>query len=219
MLASQAPSENVSLPLGKQVSGIDHQPGRGDGRHPEVRWGFDALSPRAFMNRQAASVVHAVPDHRPTVVQSGKDSVELVPTLRSVLGNPDVSRLRMDGQTLRVPVSVAPDFGACIPLAGEGIVGGHTAVVIETIDGAVVVRDILRGVGLQVSAGRDLTFTHRDEDVPVGIEREPRSEVTSPTPGLGNEDVFKVHEPVVHKTPPPQRGGRLAAVTDRLGIG
>ena len=64
-----------------------------------------------------------------------------------------------------------------------------------------------------------MTFTHRDEDVPVGIEREPRSEVTSPTPGLRNEDVFKVHEPVVHETPPPQRGGRLAAVTDRLGIG
>jgi hypothetical protein len=115
-------------------------------------------------------------------------------------------------------VSIAPDFGAYILLTDIRIVGRHATVVMETIDGAVVVRDILCGVGLQVSPGSHLTFSHRHEEVPIGIEREPPTVVARTTPGLGYKDVFDIREPVILEAPPRDRRGRPCAIAYRLGI-
>jgi hypothetical protein len=87
----------------------------------------------------------------------------------------------------------------------------------EAIDGAVVVRDILCGMGLQVSGGGHLTFSNRHEKVPVLIERDSPS-IVATTLGLRHEDVFDARESVILETPPSDRRGRCGAVADRLGI-
>ena len=123
----------------------------------------------------------------------------------SMLGNPDVPGFGVDGQALGVPVSVAPDFGKYIAFTHKGIVGGHASVVMEANDCAVVVRDILCGVGLQVSGGGRLRFSDRHEQVPLLIELEPSSVVARTTPGFRHEDVFDICESVILETPPGDR--------------
>ena len=110
LLTGQTTGKDVPPPLGEAVAGVQHQPRDGDGRHPHVVRVLHSLGGRAGVNRGATAVVHAVTDHGPAVVPAGLNPVQLVTTLRTVLRKPDVVRFRMNEQSLRIAVPVAPDL-------------------------------------------------------------------------------------------------------------
>jgi hypothetical protein len=132
-----------------------------------------AFSMRSLMDRGPGPVVDTVPDYRPAVIPAREHEVELISPLWPVLGEPDVSRLGVDGEALGVPVPVAPDLRARAGPIDERIVGGNAAVVMKSNSGPVVVGKILGRVCLEISPGRRLAVSDREEQEPVPVEREP----------------------------------------------
>ena len=127
----------------------------------------------------------------------------------------DVSRLGMNREALRIPVPVTPDLRPGVGAVDKRIVGGNAAVVMDSVDGAMVVGDILGGVSLQISAGRYLSFSDRDDKEAVTAEGESRT-VMSATSRHRVEDFFYIPEAIVlepTRAPPPwlpQNPRRLA---------
>ncbi len=216
-LPDHAAGQEVAPPAGEAVAGVDDQARDAEGGDPDVDRLFHPVTVGALVDRQAAAVVHAVPDHRPAVVPAGQDEVELVAPLGTVLGDPDVPGLGVDRQALGVPVPVAPDLGTGAVPPDEGIVGGDPAVVVQADHDAVVVGEVLGRVALQVALGRGLAVAHRDEEVALAVEGETGA-VVAPAPRVGLEDLLHVREAVVLEAPAHYGGGGFGAALHRLGI-
>jgi hypothetical protein len=133
-----------------------------------------------------------------------------------MLGGPDVSRLGMNREALRIPVPVTPDLRPGVGAVDKRIVGGNAAVVMESIDGTVMVGDILGGVSLQISAGRHLSFSDRDEKEAVTVKGESRT-VMSATSRHRLEDLFYVREAIVLEPTAHHRRGCLRTLRIWLG--
>src|SRR6185295_3562744 len=103
-LAGHRADEEIALPLGEQVAGIERHAGRRDRRHPEVDRLVDAWLGRlaaAYGNVLAAVglasvVLHAVRHLWPTVVVAGAHDVYLVAALWAVVGYPELAGSGID---------------------------------------------------------------------------------------------------------------------------
>ena len=107
-------------------------------------------------------------------------------------------------------MTVGPDLGPSTLLPDERIVGRHFSVVEDSVDGPVVVGDVLRRMGREVAGRRHHPVADRDEQEAVLVEREPGSEVPGRPLGHRHEDVLHSGQAVVFETAPGhgRRGGR-----------
>ncbi len=176
-----------------------------------------ALAHDRLVDRLPGPVVHAAADDGPSVVESRLDEVELVTALGPVLGLPQVPRLRVHRQTLRVAVPVAPDRRLDPLDPDERVVGGNAAVLVDPVDRPVVVAAILRRMELEVTARRSLTVPDAEEDVALAVEDDARA-VVAASPRVRHEDVLKAHQPVVLEAAPADRGRRAVTFGVRLGV-
>ena len=156
------------------------------------------------VDRRAGTVVDPVADHRPAVVGAGCRNVDLVPSLGSVLGQPHRPGLGVDRQPLRIAVAVAPDFGHRAGPADEGVVLGDAAVVVEPHDHAVVVGDVLRRVGGEITGRTCHAIAHREVEVAIGVEGQPAPVVPAAL-GHGLENLVHECETVVLEGAPDHR--------------
>src|SRR5688500_15157168 len=140
-----------------------------------------SLTMGTAVNRGSRAIVHAKAEHRPAVILAGLEDVDFVTALGSVLGDEHVSGLWMDGQTLHVAMAIRPRGGQRRGLSDERIVGRHPPIVVQTDCLAVVRREVLRGMCLEVSTGFDLSVAERDEQVAVLVERQPGAVMSAPT--------------------------------------
>src|SRR4029450_14041270 len=86
-----------------------------------------------------AAVRPAVRDHRPAVVLSSLNDVDLVAAKRSILRVPDLAGLRVDDQTARVTNAEGIDLGLVALPAGERIISWRASIVLQAQDFAGVV--------------------------------------------------------------------------------
>src|SRR5688572_19822420 len=100
--------ENVALPLRQLVAGIEGQPGRGDGRHPDHHRRLEAGVSGA-LRLPRSLIAPAVAHHRPSVVGARLHDVDLVAAVRTILRLPHLARRRMKREAERVPVAVGID--------------------------------------------------------------------------------------------------------------
>jgi hypothetical protein len=166
------------------------------------------------MDGRAVAVVDAAPDDRPPVVATRQDQVELVAALGPVLRDPDVPGLGMNCEALLVAVPVAPDLGERPRSADHRVVRGHAAVVVEPDDRAVMVREVLCRMSLEVARRGRLPIPDRDEQVSVVIECEPRS-VVAAAAAVGLEQLLDIAQAVVLE-PAAHDYGRRRAAAERL---
>ena len=89
-------------------------------------------------------------------------------------------RLRMDGDPLHVAVAVAPDLRPGAGATHERVVGRHTPVVMQPDHLAVMIRQILRGMRLELAFRRYLAVAERQEQVAVAVESDLAAEMVAP---------------------------------------
>src|SRR5688500_19993749 len=86
---------------------------------------------RSGVDREARRIVDAVADHRPAIVASRLNAIQLVSALRSVLVGPQFAGSGVDQQPLHVAMSVAPDLRLRSGTIHERVVRGHAPVVMQ----------------------------------------------------------------------------------------
>src|SRR3954465_11081550 len=110
-LVAKRTDEEVALPAGKTIAGIEsHARGR-DRRHPVVDRLFHARLGGAFADFGAAAVVGPVRNPRPAVVGAGPDDVHFVAALRAVLVRPQHAGLRMQCRALLIAMAQVEFLG------------------------------------------------------------------------------------------------------------
>ena len=112
---------------------------------------FHTFARLRAMDRQAWAVVHAVADNGPAVVVARFDNIKLIAALGAMLVGPHVSGDRVDVDALGIAMPVAKDFRQRTALTHEGVVAWHSAIVVQTNDGAVVISELLCGMRLQIT--------------------------------------------------------------------
>ena len=212
----QRAGEQVALPLGEGVAGVEHEPGRSDGRQPEDRRFLHPFGPEALGYAHAV-VVAAVGDHGPAVVLAGFDRVQLVAALRGVLRGPGLVGLRVEREAHLVAVAHRVDLGLVPRHADERVVVGHAAVEPQAERLAGVAVRVLGQLGVAEEALRAVdeisaeSPAHRHvHDVLAGHEGEPGGR-DRPAPGLGDEHVLDVDERGAVELAADQGDGALAA--------
>ena len=172
---------------------------------------------RALVNRQPGLVVDAKPNHGPPVVPAGLKAIQFIAALRAVFVHPDVAGVGMDGEPLHVPMSPAPDLRPGAGAVDERIVGRYAAVVVQPDGLAMVIRQILRRVRLEVSLGWNLPISERQKEEAVLVERDLAAEVPA---ALGDrlEQLLHTRQPIVLEAAADEGGGRLLAVSARLRV-
>ena len=132
-LGGEGGDEEVVFPLWEQIAGVEICTARSNRRHP-IR---ERLL-HAFLGSEVGHggpvVIHAVGDDRPTVVEALLDEVELVAAARAVFDVVEFAGDGMEGEALRVAVTVAPDGGCGFGVLHERIVGGDAAVVMDAVN-------------------------------------------------------------------------------------
>ena len=121
------------------VAGVEHDAARRDGRR--------VVDDRLLHARLAAlgdAGLHAHRDHAPAVVLARLDDVDLVAALRAVLRLPQLAADRIPRQALRIAMAVAPDRRQRAGLADERVVLRHRAVVVDAMDLAGRLGEVLR---------------------------------------------------------------------------
>ena len=217
LLADQAADERAPTPPGEAVTAVDHHARHADRRRPDESGGLQAGALR-LVRENGAVVVDPVRDHRPSVVGSAHDQVELVSAAGAMFVRPDVAGERVDRQPLHVPVAVAPDLGEGIAASDEGIVGGHAPVVVKPHDGPHVIAQVERRV-IGEGVRRHHPVAHRDIQIAVRTKGHAAGEVVVVVaPGVGHEDLFHVRHPVPLPASPNHRGGPLRPVVVGLAV-
>src|SRR5207245_5288080 len=98
------------------------------------------------------------------VIDAGADDVHLVAALRPVLVRPEHSRLRMQRRALQVAVPEVEFLGLPAGLAGEGVVPGDAAIVVQPDHRAGMVIRPLRALPLPALAEREIKIAVAVED-------------------------------------------------------
>src|SRR5262245_40509551 len=91
-------------------------------------------------------VVDTIADEWPAVVVTGDDKIDLIATLGAVLLFPQPAVSRVDSETLRIAMTIRPDFGTRARLVDEWIVGRRHALGRNPDDLAEVIIERLRHV-------------------------------------------------------------------------
>ena len=104
--------------------------------------------PRANRAATGEAVALAIADEGPPVIGAFPDHLHLVTPARAVFMQPQLPGRRVNVQTHRIAMAITPDLGARRGLAGfldtdEGVVFGHTAVIVQTQNAAGVVGAVL----------------------------------------------------------------------------
>src|SRR5690606_28093112 len=98
----------------------------------------------------------------------------------------------------------------------ERVVRGHAPIVVEADDGAVMIREILRGVLLEIAFGRNLAIAESEEQVAVLVEDNLSAVVAAPL-RYGLEQLLDARQPIVLEASADERGrGILAAKRLRI---
>src|SRR5688572_15536970 len=127
---------------------------------------------RAFADLRADSIIHAIGDHWPAVVQPGADNVDLVPALRPMLVRPQRAGLRMQRSSLRVSIAERVLLRFPSRLADERVARRNAPIIVQANDRAGVIVRFLRSFHLPA-------ITERDVQVSRSVEYEARSEMPS----------------------------------------
>ena len=211
LLSHHAGHEEVAAPLRELVAGVDHQARNADRRHPELPRLLHPFAMRAGVDREARVVVHAKADHRPAIIQSRANEVQLVAALRAVLVRPHLTGLGMNREALDVAVTVTPRFGKRAGLLHERIVGGHPAIVMQADHLAVVIGEVLRRMLLEIAFGRHLAIAEREEHIAVLVERDLAAKVAAAFRHR-LEQLLDVGQPIVLEARADQRRRRRNGV-------
>src|SRR5687768_8104432 len=108
--AREAADEQIALPPGQTVAGVEHHARQRDRRDPD---GDGLLHSFAIPDRRdrVAGVLASKRHQRPTVVLAGLNQIELVAALRTLLSLPELTGCRMEAQALNVAMAVAVGLG------------------------------------------------------------------------------------------------------------
>src|SRR5579871_189720 len=90
--------ENVTLPVGKTVAGINGHAGNGDGGNPYHDGRFEAF-PRGVFGNARSGVIASKADGRPAVIAAGEDDVDLIAAVGAILVIPQNTRYGMNDET------------------------------------------------------------------------------------------------------------------------
>ena len=177
---------------------------------------------RTGVTREVPLVRPAVGNHRPSVVAAGPDDVELVAALRAVFCFPDLAGLGMKDERHGIADAERVDLRFVSGPAGEGVVGGRGAVVIQPQHLAVVTARILRVFGRRQSRASAIGNRHADGhvDLAVAAEHETGGGLAVDQ-GVGREDVAHVGQlvPAVETAPGERRRRRVGLAGARLVVG
>ena len=127
---SHRADEQVSLPLGEVVAGVERQTGWSDRRPPHQFRSFELRAPRRVRDRRTP-VLAAVGGQRPPVVIARLDDVGFVSALHAVLGYPELTGLRMVRETDLVSVTHRIDLRQGVWAFHERIVAGSRSAVVQ----------------------------------------------------------------------------------------
>src|SRR6266436_2563901 len=128
MVPSHGPNEEAAAPLRKLRPRVHDHPAGSNGRGPEPKRLLHSFLRGDALADRASGILPAVRDHRPAVVGAATNDIELVPAERTVFVLPQLSGFGMHNQSLRVAMSIAPNFGSRVLRSDEGIVGRNRAV-------------------------------------------------------------------------------------------
>src|SRR6187399_747601 len=101
---AQRADEDIALPLGQLVAGVEGHARHGNGRRPVDERILDAVLAE-FLRLPRSGIGAAETDDRPAVVATGTDDVDLVAAVRTVFVLPELSGCRMNRQAERIAMS------------------------------------------------------------------------------------------------------------------
>ena len=168
--------EEVAAVGGREEAAPVDRPGGDRGALPVVRVGVD----RVDVTGAAAGAEALV--HRPAVVATPDDPVELLPGVVAHVAAEEASVALVELEPPRVAEAVRPDRAEASRLAVERVVGRHRAVLVDPQDLAVRVAQVLGVGGVAVVADGDV-------ELAVRAEGEAAADVQLLRGGLGPEDL------------------------------
>src|SRR5688572_5624753 len=168
---AHAADEDVALPLGQTIAGIEGDARHGNRGHPVDDRVADSFLRERPLPRTAVGAAEA--DERPAVVGAGHEDVDLVSAVWSVLDLPDGAGDRVPGHSQEGAMAHREDFWPRVGAADERIVRRNLAFVREPKDlaaeglGILSVAAAVRHIQHAVAAEHDRTATaaFADEDV------------------------------------------------------
>src|SRR5580765_1750608 len=128
MRAGHGADKEIALPARESVTCVHYHSRRANRWNPIHQRLFHSWT-RSFVRYLAPVIVNAVGDDGPTIIFAASEEVDFVATARSMFGFEQRPRLRVDGKTLWIAVTIGEDFTSSIRAAGKGIVGWNRAVV------------------------------------------------------------------------------------------
>src|SRR5580692_5600989 len=130
MSKCQRPNKKIAPPRWKLITAIHRESRRRDRRRPI---NHRLLEPRALRIRRniGTGIVHAISDHRPTIVPARYDDVQFIPAARTMLRFVQPSALYIEDQALLVAMTPSVDFRTDGSLPDERIILRHAAVFVQ----------------------------------------------------------------------------------------
>src|ERR1043166_2222577 len=142
---THAADEQAAPPTGKAIAVVERPARQRDGRHPVKRWLLEALA-RVLRVEPRSAVVAAIAGKRPSVILAGQDDVDLVAAVRSLLAGPQLSVVRVHGETELIAEPHGVDVRLESRLADVGIIRREAAVIAHAQELAGVVVAMLRSI-------------------------------------------------------------------------
>ena len=195
MPACQGADEQIAAPLGKGIARVELHAGRSDRRYP-VHDGLLHARPRGLLRDDRPRVIDAIRDRRPAVVGAGAHPVHFITAPGTVLVHPYLARVRLQRESLHVPMAVRIDLRQRTGPAHEGIVRGNRSVIVEAHDFAEVGIEPLGLIAMIES------IADRRVELAVRPEQQAAAEVVGLSlPRLRREDPTHVSESLSVEAP------------------
>src|SRR6202167_4265501 len=143
MLECQSPHEKIAPPGWELISPIHRKSRRRYRGRPR---NHRLLEPRALRIRRnvRTGIVHAISDHRPTVVPARHDDVQFVAAAGTMLCFVQSPALHVEDQALLVAMAPSVDLRTYGRLSNERIIRGHGAVFVQANNLPEIGRQVLR---------------------------------------------------------------------------
>src|SRR5262245_15892345 len=159
---AHAADENIALPSWKAVTGVDGHAGSRDLRKPHDERRFEPVARGIFRNLRAR-IVPPEAHERPSVIATGQDDVDLIPTVGTVFVIPDGARLRMNDESQRIPVPEGEDLRSIASATCKRVVWRNRSIIAQSQDLAPKTRGLLCDLA-DVAAGRHVHHAVSPED-------------------------------------------------------
>src|SRR5829696_6593910 len=109
-LRHHATHEHVVSPSGERRAGVEDHAARANRWSEVLDWPLHIRSTRQTFPNRTARVFHSVADERPSIVPTAADDVDLVAAARPVFMLPQFFACWIERDSLRIPMSIAPDL-------------------------------------------------------------------------------------------------------------